>query len=171
MLVTQAPWTLPNRVAAAPPPVKREPRRRAQNKVVCCHFLKSNANRPILEAECRAKDIPFAKQTTRLMLAALLYPNLPDFCSHHENKRPLGKPRKPKAPAADAGGAKPVEFIFMRGGFERKDGRAVLRGVWAMEHTPQAWREARAPPPQSTFERVRRAGSSFDESTPRLVRG
>ena len=56
-------------------------------RVLCCQWLKSNANRPVLEDACRAKKLEFTKKTTRFQLAQLLHPELPDFCENHEHKR------------------------------------------------------------------------------------
>ena len=65
-------------------PKKRPPR---GPRVLCCQWLKSNANRPVLEDACRAKKLEFTKKTTRFQLAQLLHPELPDFCENHEHKR------------------------------------------------------------------------------------
>ena len=54
---------------------------------MCCQWLKSNANRPVLEDACRAKKLEFTKKTTRFQLAQLLHTELPDFCENHEHKR------------------------------------------------------------------------------------
>jgi hypothetical protein len=56
-------------------------------RTLCCRWLKSNTNRPVLEDECRVKQFAFTKTTTRFQLAALLHPELPDFCDRHESRR------------------------------------------------------------------------------------
>ena len=96
LLIRHAPWTpatveIQTAVApevpdapAPPPPRQRQPR---GPRVICCQWLKSNANRPVLEDECRAKNIEFTKKTTRFQLAALAHSELPDFCDSHNHKR------------------------------------------------------------------------------------
>ena len=97
LLMRHAPWTPrcvetkipafieePDEKGKASPSKKRPPR---GPRVLCCQWLKSNANRPVLEDACRAKKLEFTKKTTRLQLAQLLHPELPDFCENHEHKR------------------------------------------------------------------------------------
>ncbi len=97
LLMRHAPWTPrcietkipafieePDEKGKASPSKKRQPR---GPRVLCCQWLKSNANRPVLEDACRAKKLEFTKKTTRFQLAQLLHPELPDFCENHEHKR------------------------------------------------------------------------------------
>ena len=74
----------PDEKGKASPAKKRQPR---GPRVLCCQWLKSNANRPVLEDAGRAKKLEFTKKTTRFQLAQLLHPELPDFCENHEHKR------------------------------------------------------------------------------------
>ncbi len=97
LLMRHAPWTPrcvetkipafieePDEKGKASPSKKRPPR---GPRVLCCQWLKSNANRPVLEDACRSKKLEFTKKTTRFQLAQLLHPELPDFCENHEHKR------------------------------------------------------------------------------------
>ena len=166
LLVRAAPWIAPHLALsrtgggggggggrAAKGGKEKKPRvpRRRREKVVCCHFVKSTETRPFLEAECRSTGVAYTPKTTRLGLAGLLHPDLPDFCAHHEAKRPAtAKKRKREqeaaATGASSGGAAAADAdeatIHMRGTLHEALGlppTPTLRGTWSRVDDERAW--------------------------------
>ncbi|KAH8086713.1 NEDD8 transferase [Aureococcus anophagefferens] len=91
----------------------------------------------LFEAECRKEGIDYTAKTTRLGLAALLHPDLPDFCAHHDAKRPANVKRKKVAAARAPADNAPAATVHMRGTFRRDppapraSGRRTAARPWA----------------------------------------
>ena len=141
LCVRAAPWIAPHLVVRRPAAHRPAPRRTQKKKrregPACCHFLKSNENRPVLEAECRSSGLAFTPKHTRLMLAALLLPGAPDFCGRHADRRPANRKKRPAAPARPPA---PVA-IHMRGSIDTAapGGGVAIAGVWSASDDDATW--------------------------------
>ncbi|KAJ1448287.1 hypothetical protein M885DRAFT_623572 [Pelagophyceae sp. CCMP2097] len=105
-------------------------RRRRRPAAVCCCYKKSTLQRPLLEAACRAGGHEFPATATRFALAALLEPQLPEYCETHAgHARPglRGRKRDRPEPVND------VSEVFMRGTLVVTHDTATIAGRWSTD--------------------------------------